>query len=82
MSVVRCTLPVASISEDALRTFLRWDGSHHVIYANNAQSTMQVRQEGDQVVLETAADAPLDSLKSHLRYMIVWGLGGTEATEA
>jgi hypothetical protein len=81
MSVVRWTLPVASISEGALQKFLGWDGSHHVIYVNKAQSTMRVRQEGENLVLESTAEAPLDNLKSHLRYMIAWGLGGREDAE-
>jgi sporulation protein YlmC with PRC-barrel domain len=78
MAVVRWKIPAASISEAVADKLLSWDGAHHVIYVNKAQSTMSVRREGDALIVQTEAEAPLDNLKSHLRYMIAFALGGTE----
>ncbi|HEY3061521.1 MAG TPA: hypothetical protein VGL99_21340 [Chloroflexota bacterium] len=82
MAIVRWTIPVASVSDGVVEKLLSWDGAHHVIYVNKAQSTMAVRREGDALVIETRAEAPLDNLKSHLRYMVAWALGGAEESEA
>jgi hypothetical protein len=82
MAVVRWSVPLASISQEVVARLLSWDGAHHVIYVNRAQSTMTVRREGDALVVQTEADAPLDNLKSHLRYMIALALGGREESEA
>jgi hypothetical protein len=49
-----------------------------VIYVNKDQSTMSVHRAADTIVIQTEAEAPLDNLKSHLRYMIAFALGGTE----
>jgi len=81
MAVVRWSVPLASISEDVADRLLSWDGAHHVIYVNRAQSTMTVRREGDALVVQTEAEAPLDNLKSHLRYMVALALGGREESE-
>ena len=78
MATVRWTIPTASVSEAVAAKLLSWDGAHHVIYVNKAQSTMSVRQEGESIVIQTEAEAPLDNLKSHLRYMIAFALGGKE----
>jgi hypothetical protein len=81
MALVRWTIPAGSISEAVAEKLLSWNGAHHVIYVNKAQSTMTVRREGDSIVVETRAEAPLDNLKSHLRYMVAWALGGAEESE-
>jgi hypothetical protein len=78
MPIVRWKIPVDSISPSVVDKLLSWDGSHHIIFVNKAQSTMTVRREGDALVVQTEAEAPLDNLKSHLRYMIAFALGGTE----
>ena len=78
MAGVRWNIPTASISDAVAQKLLSWDGTHHVIYANKAQSTMSVRRDVDSIVIQTEAEAPLDNLKSHLRYMIAFALGGTE----
>jgi hypothetical protein len=78
MPVVRWTIPVESVSEGVAAKLLSWDGAHHVIYVNKAQSTMSVRRDGESLVIQTEAEAPLDNLKSHLRYMIALALGGAE----
>jgi hypothetical protein len=78
MPMVRWKIPVDSISPGVVDKLLSWDGSHHIIFVNKAQSTMTVRREGDALIVQTDAEAPLDNLKSHLRYMIAFALGGTE----
>ena len=78
MPIVRWTIPVDSVSPAVIDKLLSWDGAHHVIFVNKAQSTMTVRRDGDALVVQTEAEAPLDNLKSHLRYMIALALGGTE----
>lgn len=82
MAVVRWTFPAASVSDEVRARMLAWDGSSHVIYVNKAKSSMSVREDGGNIVMETRAEAPLDNLKSHLRYMIAWALGGKEESEA
>lgn len=81
MALVRWTIPNASVSDAVAEKLLSWNGAHHIIYVNKAQSTMAVHREGDSIVVETRAEAPLDNLKSHLRYMVAWALGGTEESE-
>jgi hypothetical protein len=78
MPIVRWRIPVDSVSPSVADKLLSWDGSHHVIFVNKAQSTMSVRRDGDALIVQTEAEAPLDNLKSHLRYMIAFALGGTE----
>jgi hypothetical protein len=78
MALVRWNIPAASVSAAVADKLLSWDGSHHVIYVNKAVSTMSVRRDGDSIVIQTEAEAPLDNLKSHLRYMIAFALGGSE----
>ena len=78
MAIVRWKIPVDSVSPNVVDKLLSWDGAHHVIYVNNAQSTMTVRREDESLIVQTEAEAPLDNLKSHLRYMIAFALGGTE----
>jgi hypothetical protein len=81
MALVRWTIPAASVSDAVAEKLLSWDGAHHVIYVNKAQSTMAVHRDGDSIVVESRAEAPLDNLKSHLRYMLAWALGGAEESE-
>ena len=81
MALVRWTIPNASVSDAVAEKLLSWNGAHHVIYVNQAQSTMTVQRERDSLVVETRAEAPLDSLKSHVRYMVAWALGGKEESE-
>jgi hypothetical protein len=78
MAIVRWKIPIESVSQAVVGKLLSWDGAHHVIYVNKAQSTMTVRREGESLIVQTEADAPLDNLKSHLRYMIAFALGGVE----
>jgi hypothetical protein len=81
MALVRWTIPTASVSDAVADKLLSWNGAHHVIYVNKAQSTMTVRRADDALIVETRAEAPLDNLKSHLRYMVAWALGGAEESE-
>jgi hypothetical protein len=78
MAIVRWRIPTESVSPAVVDKLLSWDGAHHTIYVNKAQSTMTVRREGDSLIIQTQAEAPLDNLKSHLRYMIAFALGGVE----
>ena len=81
MNVVRWTIPSASVSSEVAERLMSWDGSTHKIFATGDPSTLHARRDGDNLVVESHSVAPVDFLKSHLRYMVAFGLGGKEAIE-
>ena len=82
MVVVRWSIPAASLSAEGAEKLLAANGTVHKIFVNNADANLRVRREGDLLVAETTADAPDVNVKSHLRYMIPFLLGGKETSES
>jgi hypothetical protein len=81
MVIVRWRIPASRLTEEGANALLGCNGSLHRIYATGAEARLRAWREDDAIVVEGAADAPADNVKSFTRYMVASWLGGKEETE-
>ncbi|GIW07922.1 MAG: hypothetical protein KatS3mg060_2727 [Dehalococcoidia bacterium] len=80
MVTVRWRIPIDRLTDEGVTALLACNDTTHRIYATGAEALLRAWREDEAIVVEGAADAPADNVKSFTRYMVISWLGGKEET--